>query len=94
LIESLDDVSEQALDALSKDEFPELQQLFETLTTIGSTPFDAEQLKTSPDLAALIPLAREVGLLEPLNDARTGTDRFRVPELYRKALGMSRKGQA
>jgi cellulose biosynthesis protein BcsQ len=94
LVESLDDVSEQALDALSKDEFPELQQLFETLTTIGSTPFDAEQLKTSPDLAALIPLAREVGLLEPLNEARTGTDRFRVPELYRKALGMSRKGQA
>jgi MinD-like ATPase involved in chromosome partitioning or flagellar assembly len=94
LVESLDEVSEQTLDALSRDEFPELKLLFEALTTIGTTPFDAEQIRASPDAAALIPLAREVGLLEPTSDSRTGGDRFRVPELYRKALGMGRRGMA
>lgn len=94
LIESLDDVSEQALDALRRDEFPELQPLFEALGEIGATPFDAVRLMTSAETTALVPLAREVGLLEPTSDGRTGNDRFRVPELYRKALGMGRKGMA
>ncbi|MDQ1294510.1 MAG: hypothetical protein QG608_2393, partial [Actinomycetota bacterium] len=31
---------------------------------------------------------------EPISDSRTGNDRFRVPELYRKALGMGRRGMA
>lgn len=94
LVESLDDVSEQALDALSRDEFPELRPLFDVLSGIGVTPFDADQLRPFSEVAALVPLAREVGLLEPISDKRTGNDRFRVPELYRKALGMGRKGMA
>jgi len=91
LVESLDDVSEQALDALSRDEFPELRPVFEALTAIGSTPFSADQLTTAPNLTTL---AREVGLLETVSSPRDTNDKFRVPELYRKALGMTRRGQA
>ncbi len=91
LVESLDYVSTQALDALSKDEFPELQPVFDALTTIGATPFPAHQLKTPPNLTTL---AREVGLLEAANSPRDNVDKLRVPELYRKALSMTRSGQA
>src|SRR5262249_36942937 len=91
LVESLDDVSEQALDALSKAEFPELRLVFEALTAIGSTPLSADQLTTAPNLATL---AREVGLLETVSSPRDTNDKLRVPELYRKALGMTRRGQA
>jgi MinD-like ATPase involved in chromosome partitioning or flagellar assembly len=93
LVESLDDVSIHAVDALSRDEFPELEPLLDELKTVGTTPFDADQLKSS-QVVTLIPLGREVGLLEPAVDPRTGAERFRVPELYRKALGMNRRGQA
>lgn len=94
LVESLDDVSTLALDALRRDEFPELQPVFERLTAIGATPFPAHQLETPPDLTTLTTLAREVGLLETVNSPRDNADKFRVPELYRKALNMTRKGQA
>jgi len=86
LVESLDHVSERALDALRRDEFPELEPLFETLENIGATPFDADQLAP---VSSLVPLGREVGVLEP----RDNGERIRVPELYRKALGMTRRGQ-
>jgi MinD-like ATPase involved in chromosome partitioning or flagellar assembly len=91
LVESLDDVSELALDALSKDEFPELRSVFEALKSIGSTPFPTNQLTTPANLTTL---AREVGLLETVGGLRDGTDKLRVPELYRKALEMTRRGQA
>jgi hypothetical protein len=91
LVESLDDVSEKALDALRRDEFPELEPLFEVLDRVNSTPFDADQIAP---VSALIPLAREVGLLEPLDGPKEGVSRYRVPELYRKALNMGRRGQA
>ena len=97
LVDSLDSVSEQALDALSRDEFPELEPLLEVLRSIGITPFEAERLDGVWDTRSsgvLTQLAQEVGLLEPLSDARTGIQKFRVPELYRKALNMNRRGQA
>jgi hypothetical protein len=91
LVESLDKVSVLALDALSKDEFPELQPVFEALTAIGATPFPAHQLETPPNLTTL---AREVGLLQTVDNPKDSVEKFRVPELYRKALSMTRRGQA
>ncbi|MFI1449593.1 tyrosine-protein kinase family protein [Streptomyces virginiae] len=92
LVESLDEVSSSALDALQRDEFPELDPLLSQLRVIGSTPFPAEQLAgASPDL---VRLARDVGLLEAVSGPRDKTERYRVPEMYRKALSMTRKGQA
>ncbi|MCX5376793.1 hypothetical protein [Streptomyces sp. NBC_00091] len=92
LVESLDEVSSSALDALQRDEFPELDPLLTRLREIGSTPFPAEQLAdASPDL---VRLARDVGLLEAVSGPRDKTERYRVPEMYRKALSMTRKGQA
>ncbi|ROQ65863.1 CobQ/CobB/MinD/ParA family nucleotide binding protein [Streptomyces sp. 840.1] len=92
LVESLDEVSESALDALQRDEFPELDPLLRRLRQIGSTPFATEQLEeTSPDL---VKLARDVGLLEEVPGPREKVERYRVPEMYRKALNMTRKGQA
>jgi MinD-like ATPase involved in chromosome partitioning or flagellar assembly len=92
LVESLDEVSDSALDALQRDEFPELDPLLSRLRAIGSTPFPADQLDdTLPDL---VRLAREVGLLEAVSNSRDKAGRYRVPELYRKALSMTRKGQA
>nr|WP_239096805.1 hypothetical protein [Streptomyces sp. SID11385] len=91
LVESLDHVSVAALDALRSDEFPELNPLLRTLELIGTTPFDAVRLQhADPDQ---VRLAREVGLLEGVSGSG-GLERYRVPELYRKALNMGRKGQA
>lgn len=92
LVESLDHVSESALDALQRDEFPELEPLLVRLREVGSTPFDAEQLQSTSD--DLVRFAVEIGLLEEMPGAGDKLDRFRVPELYRKALNMSRMGQA
>lgn len=94
LIKSLDDVSERALDALVRDEFPELEQVLDALREIGRTPFDADSEAMSRQPSELVLLAREVGLLESATDPRTGSARYRVPELYRKALQMNRPGQA
>ncbi|MEQ4196089.1 hypothetical protein [Streptomyces sp. YIM 103828] len=92
LVESLDDVSESALDALQSDEFPELEPLLRRLSQIGTTPFAAEQLKETPQ--DLVRLARDVGLLEEVPGPGGEVERYRVPELYRKALTMNRRGQA
>ncbi|MEV7846699.1 hypothetical protein AB0O50_22220 [Streptomyces cyaneofuscatus] len=92
LVESLDEVSRSALDALQRDEFPELDPLLARLREIGSTPFAAEQLDGTP--LDLVRLARDVGLLEEVSGPRGKAERYRVPEMYRKALTMTRKGQA
>ncbi|MEV7595245.1 hypothetical protein AB0O42_33775 [Streptomyces sp. NPDC089922] len=91
LVESLDEVSSSALDALQRDEFPELDPLLAELRRIGSTPFPAEQLEDAS--TDLVRLARDVGLLEAVSGPRDKTERYRVPEVYRKALSMTRKGQ-
>jgi cellulose biosynthesis protein BcsQ len=89
LVESLDGVSENSLDALRGDEFPELAELLGELTQVGKTPFEARVLSSSPDV---LNLAREVGLLEPIGGVSGHPERYRVPELYRKALNMGRSG--
>lgn len=92
LVESLDEVSERALDALRKEEFAELEPLLVELEG-KPTPFSSSELEAvSSDL---VELAIEVGLLESVTPTpRDVSERYRVPEIYRKALGMSRKGQA
>ncbi len=87
-MESLDDISEQEIDSL-QDEFAELVPLFDALRGIGRTPFPARELEVDSDVENL---GLEVGLLGIDLGTRDGTERYRVPELYRKALGMGRKG--
>lgn len=91
LIEVLPQLSEQALSALRYEEFPELESLMMELTQIGRTPVDANDLNTSPEL---ITLAKEVGLLEEYESRGDYVMRYKVPEIYRYALSMTRKGQA
>ncbi|MFJ4077194.1 P-loop ATPase, Sll1717 family [Curtobacterium sp. NPDC089991] len=80
LTEALDSVSEGALDAL-EEEFPELEEILQELREIGRTPFDEE-------LSGEVELAREVGLVSRFTDGR-----YRVPDIYRRPLGMNRQGQ-
>lgn len=88
--QTLPTVSGQAFGALS-EEFPELNPLFETLRTVGRTPVASEELQEQADLLGL---AREVGLIGIYEGTEEKIERFRVPEIYRYALDMTRKGQA
>ncbi len=91
LIASLEKVSEQAFQAL-REEFSELDELFDRLKQIRRTPLSAQDLKqVNPDWVSL---AREVGLLGVYEEEEGEVRRFRVPDLYRYALDMKRKGQA
>ncbi len=89
-IQSLPAVSGQALDAL-REEFPELDLLLRKLQEIGRTPVASEELK---NLGEALILAREVGLIGIYEGTEDRVERYRVPEIYRYALGMTRKGQA
>jgi MinD-like ATPase involved in chromosome partitioning or flagellar assembly len=86
----LPEVSEQALEALRDEEFPELIPLTNILTQIGRTPIYASELEASPDL---INLAMDVGLLGIYEGSEEKVERYKVPEIYRYALKMGRKGQ-
>lgn len=90
LIECLTAVSEQALFAL-EEEFRELDPLLNGLKRIARSPFNAADLD-SPESEMV--LAREVGLLEVYEEKGDEIQRFRIPDIYRLALGMTRKGQA
>ncbi len=90
LIECLPEVSNEALSSL-KEEFTELEPLMTELTKVGRTPLAATELEGQE---SLIPLAREVGLLGIYEGSDGGTERYKVPDIYRYALGMTRKGQA
>lgn len=90
LIKCLPEVSEQALGAL-KEEFKELETLLNTLKKLGRTPVAASDLK---DYENLIPLAQEVGILSVYEESEDGVSRYRIPDIYRYALKMTRKGQA
>ena len=90
LIQSLPNVSDQALNAL-KEEYRELEPLFNKLQAIGRTPVASEELG---GLTEEVALAREVGLLGVYEGSEEEVERYRVPEIYRYALGMTRKGQA
>lgn len=91
LIQSLPAVSEQALSALSQEEFPELKELLDKLREIRRTPIEAEDLS---GLEEQVSLAREVGLLRVYEGTDEKVERYQVPDIYRHALGLTRKGQA
>jgi len=82
-------VSEQALSALRNEEFPELEKLMEKLTSIGRTPINASDIQ----FLEYIALASEVGLLGIYEESGEKVERYFVPELFRHALKMTRKGQ-
>jgi cellulose biosynthesis protein BcsQ/stress-induced morphogen len=90
LISSLEEVSKQALDALVKEEFPELEVLIDRLQEIGRSPFKASELNGLDEEG----LAREVGLLAVYEGTENNVQRYKVPDLYRLGIGMTRQGQA
>lgn len=94
LEESLPAVSQAALSALIDEEFPMLTPLRKQLERLGTARFEAKRLgvERSANMAAQVALAREVGLLEPEEDAEGVVTWYRVPELYRYALKLGRKG--
>lgn len=96
LIESLDTVSNRALSALVEEEFQELKPLVHRLGDIGRTPVDAEDLHgaSEANLDDEIDLAREVGLLKIYEGTEEDIRRYKVPDLYRYGVGMTRKGRA
>lgn len=94
LVPSLDTVSEEAVQALS-EEFPELQPLVDTLKELGRTPVDAADVSdASTEAAEGLELALETGLLAIYEGTQDDVLRYRVPELFRRGLGMTRRGQA
>ena len=88
---SLEEVSKQALDALVKEEFPELQGLIDQLKELGYSPFKATELL---NLDEALSLAREVGLLSVYEGTEDEVQRYKVPDIYRLGIGMTRKGEA
>ncbi|WP_295881603.1 hypothetical protein [uncultured Thiohalocapsa sp.] len=86
----LPEVSEQALDAIEEEFRDELGGLVVRLREIGRTPFPADDLDAGADAVAL---GREIGLLAVYEGSEESVERYTVPEIYRHALGMTRKGQ-
>jgi len=91
LMESLPEVSQEALNAI-REEFQELEPVLTRLQEIGRTPILINELENALPLE-LISLAREVGLLAIYEGTEERIERYKVPELYRHALQMARKGQ-
>lgn len=96
LIVALESVSTQSLQSLL-EEFDELKELASRLEEIGRSPIESSLLNSfysSTSVADQLSLAKEVGLLEIYEETEDEVRRYRVPDLYRLALGMTRKGQA
>lgn len=93
LVPSLDVASDEALQALV-EEFPELERTVETLKRLGRTPIEARDLTESGANTSELDLAREIGLVEIYEGTAEDVLRYKVPDLYRIALGMTRRGQA
>ena len=90
LEQQLQEVSTWALDAV-KEEFAEIRPLLERLAN-ERTPLTADLIvNISPDIIAL---AQEVGLLGVYEERDGSPERYSVPEVYRLALNMKRRGQA
>lgn len=90
----LHEVSERALSALRDEEFPELEPLMKILQDIGKTPLAARELNLETiHQAELIELAMEVGLLGIYEGDKDNIEKYKVPEIFRHALKMTRKGQ-
>jgi hypothetical protein len=90
LVTSLDQVSQEALSALL-EEFKELDEFEKRLRSWGRSPVDASEFR---DLGEQLTLAREVGLVEIYEGTEEEVLRYRIPDFYRRALGMTRQGPA
>jgi MinD-like ATPase involved in chromosome partitioning or flagellar assembly len=90
LEQQLPEVSNWAIEAV-KEEFPELQPLMDRLTN-ERTPFTADFIENIG--ADIVSLAQEVGLLGVYEERDGSPERYSVPEIYRLALNMKRRGQA
>ncbi|MFI9374851.1 P-loop ATPase, Sll1717 family [Streptomyces parvulus] len=90
---SLERVSEPALSALLDEEFQELRAVADALREYGRTPIGEDVLRDTLDETPedLIALAREAGLIT-LNETDDEARSFRVPDLYRWALSVTRRG--
>lgn len=80
----------EAMDAL-QEEFSELEELVKRMQEIGRTPINANDL---PGFQENVKLAREVGLVLVYEGTEEEVQRYKVPEIYRIAMGLTRKGQA
>lgn len=89
LIPSLAEISQNALDALLREEFPPLQIVADRLRAYGRTPASADELQLDLEL---LELAADAGFVR-LQEAG-GRYSVRVPDLYRHALGVTRPGPA
>lgn len=90
LSSALPAVSQEAVSAL-REEFAELSDLLSRLTGLGRTPVEAAQLSGLEDQ---VELAKEVGLLAVYEGTEEDVRRYKVPDIYRIGLGLTRKGQA
>ncbi len=90
LIESLEAVSGEALSALVDEEFSELSSLRQKLEELKRTPVDAREFENLEDGVAL---AREIGLLSVYEGTESEPIRYKIPDIYRIGLGMTRMGQ-
>jgi MinD-like ATPase involved in chromosome partitioning or flagellar assembly len=90
---SLEQVSEPALSALLDEEFQELRAVADALKDYGRTPISEDALRDALDETPgdLIALAKEAGLITP-NETDDAARSFRVPDLYRWALSVTRRG--
>jgi len=94
LVPSLGRVSVEALQAL-QEEFPELNPLVEVLRTLRSTPISHSEIGgANASVLDRIDLALEVGLLTNREGPSDDGLQYKVPDLYRLALGLTRRGQA
>lgn len=88
LITSLASVSERVFDALVNEEFPELTDFAASLEAYGRTPVPLDELNARPED---VDLASDAGLISVQDDG-TGKRIARVPDLYRHALRVTRRG--
>lgn len=94
LVPSLERVSVEAVGALS-EEFPELKEIVDALESVGRTPLVPTDIEAvNAHALEQLELALEVGLVAVHEGTQEDVRRYRVPDLYRHALGMTRKGQA
>jgi hypothetical protein len=94
LVPSLERVSEEAVGALH-EEFPELRGIVDALEVVGRTPLITSDIESvDPQALLQLELALEVGLIAVHEGTPEDARRYRVPDLYRHALGMTRRGQA
>jgi cellulose biosynthesis protein BcsQ/stress-induced morphogen len=86
---SLDEVSTEALGALN-EEFPELLELINKLRSLGSSPVKAREIQ---EFDQQLSLAKEVGLLAIYEGTEEDVQKYKIPDLYLKGIGMTRQGQ-